>query len=210
MLEAFRFAEDWVRWIYGMTSSIFFSIIINGSPSKTFNPTHGIRQGDSLSLYLYIILAEGMERLLQKEVSGKKIQGIRLEEEVDPATHLHFVYNNLLMGVPTIKEGRSIRHVLEIYKEASDTIINLSKSQFFFFNTSIHVQRNIARILGFQRESIPSKYLGAPLIDKAIRNTSWKDDPGGYWWPPTCSKFQLAHLDIFRFNTFICNGEISL
>jgi hypothetical protein len=46
-------------------------------------------------------------------------------------THLHFVDENLLMGVPTIKEARAIRHMLDIYKEASSTIINLSKSHFF-------------------------------------------------------------------------------
>jgi hypothetical protein len=175
MLEAFGFAEEWVCWIYGIISSVFFSILINGSPSKTFNPMQGIRQGDPLSPYLYIILVEGLGRLLQKEVTEKKIQGIRLQEEVDPVTHLQFFDDNLLMGVPTVKEARAIRCVLDIYKEASGTIINLSKSQFFFFNTPIHVQRNIARILGFQRASLPSKYLGAPLIDKAIWNTSWQE-----------------------------------
>jgi hypothetical protein len=33
-------------------------------------------------------------------------------------------------------------------------------------------------------------------------------DPGGYWWSPTCSKFQLAHLDSFQFNTFLSNGTL--
>jgi hypothetical protein len=98
MLEAFGFAEEWVRWIYGLISSVFFSILVNGSPSKTFNPTRGIRQGDPLSPYLYIILVEGLGRLLQKVVIEKKIQGIKLQEEVDPVTHLQFVDDNLLMG----------------------------------------------------------------------------------------------------------------
>jgi hypothetical protein len=35
-------------------------------------------------------------------------------------------------------------------------------------------------------------------------------NPGGYWWPPTCSKFQLAHIDSFHFNMFLRNGDISL
>jgi len=60
MLEAFSFVEDWVRWILGLVSSVFFSILINGSLSKNFNPTRGIHQVDPLSPYLYIILAEGM------------------------------------------------------------------------------------------------------------------------------------------------------
>jgi hypothetical protein len=64
MLEAFSFAEEWVRWILGLVSTTFFSILINGSPSKNFNPSRGLRQGDPLSPYLYIILAEGLGRLI--------------------------------------------------------------------------------------------------------------------------------------------------
>jgi len=56
--------------------------------------------------------------LLQKEATEKKIQGIRLGEEVVPVTHLHFFDNNLIMGVPIDKESIAIRHVLDIYKEA--------------------------------------------------------------------------------------------
>jgi hypothetical protein len=43
-----------------------------------------------------------------------------------------------------------------------------------------------------------------------IRPFKYPYDSDGYWWPPTCFKFQLAHLDSFQFNTFICNGEIYL
>jgi hypothetical protein len=39
--RGFHFAEDWVHWILGLVSSSFFSILINGSPSKTFNPIKG-------------------------------------------------------------------------------------------------------------------------------------------------------------------------
>jgi len=92
----------------------------------------GIRQGHPLSPYLHIILAEGMGILLQNVVSEKKIQGIKLQEEVDPVTHLQFFDDNLLMGAPTIKEARSIKSMLNIYKEASGIVINLSKYQFFF------------------------------------------------------------------------------
>jgi hypothetical protein len=53
--------------------------------------------------------------------------------------------------------------------------INLVKSQIFFFNMPIQVQLHITRLLGFTRSSLPSKYLGIPLIDKPLRNTSWED-----------------------------------
>jgi hypothetical protein len=48
------------------------------------------------------------------------------------------------------------------------------KSQIFFFNTPPPIQRHITEILGFRRSSLPSKYLGIPLIDNALRNSSWE------------------------------------
>jgi len=53
--------------------------------------------------------------------------------------------------------------------------VNLSKSQIFFFNTPIQIQRHIMQLLGFTRSVLPSKYLGIPLIDNLLRNTSWED-----------------------------------
>jgi hypothetical protein len=53
-------------------------------------------------------------------------------------------------------------------------------------------------------------FWGLSTILGADRGTMEESDLGGYWWPPTCSKFQLAHLDNFQFNTFLYNGEISL
>jgi len=49
--------------------------------------------------------------------------------------------------------------------------VNLSKSNIFLFNTNISIQRNIAKILGFQRDSLPSKYLGVPLTAKPLHKS---------------------------------------
>eukprot|EP00253_Pinus_taeda_P003861 PITA_03861 len=46
--------------------------------------------------------------------------------------------------------------------------VNLTKSKIFFFNTNIAIQNNITKILGFQRDSLPSKYLGIPLTSKPL------------------------------------------
>jgi len=64
MLLAFDFNPTWTRWIMNPISSPNFSILLNGSPSKPFHPSCGIRQGDPLSHFLFVLMAEGLSRLL--------------------------------------------------------------------------------------------------------------------------------------------------
>jgi len=86
-----------------LISSNFFSILVNNFPSKNFNPSRGVRKRDPLSRYLYIILAEGLGRLIHKMMTDRKLQGIKLQESIDPVSHLQFVGGNLLMGAPIAK-----------------------------------------------------------------------------------------------------------
>jgi hypothetical protein len=78
------------------------------------------------------------------------------------------------MGTPTVWEANSLLAILQTFSEASGMDCNKDKSQNFFFNMPPLIQRHIAEILGFHRSSLLSKYLGIPLIDNALRNSSWE------------------------------------
>jgi hypothetical protein len=66
-----------------------------------------------------------------------------------------------------VKEVKSYKIILDEFGEASGVEINHSKSMIYFFNTNPTIQRNLANILGFERKTLPTKYLGIPLMDRA-------------------------------------------
>jgi len=70
VLKSFGFDQRWINWISSMVSSHVFSIILNGSPSHTFNPSCGLFQGDSISPFIFIIVAEGLGRYLKNEAKS--------------------------------------------------------------------------------------------------------------------------------------------
>jgi len=80
----------------------------------------------------------------------------------------------MLQGIPRVKEATTYKKVLNLFALASRTEVNLSKSKIFFFNTNIVVKKNISKIMGFQRDSLPSKYLGVPLTTKPILKSIWE------------------------------------
>jgi hypothetical protein len=91
-----------------------------------------------------------------------------------PISHSQFVDDTLLMGSPTVHEANSLLEILQTFSDTSCLDCNKDKSQIFFFNMPLPIQCHISVILGFNRSSLPSKYLGIPLIDNALRNSSWE------------------------------------
>jgi hypothetical protein len=64
ILATFRLSLTWIKWVKNLVSSTFFYVLVNGSLTPLFNPSHGIYQIDHISLFLFIHLAEELGRCL--------------------------------------------------------------------------------------------------------------------------------------------------
>lgn len=77
ILKAFGFADEWIQWVMSCVTTTSFSVLINGDHTELFGASRGLRQGDPLSPYLFILLAKGLGRLIKHNVGLGIIQGWR-------------------------------------------------------------------------------------------------------------------------------------
>ena len=84
------FHERWVGLIMKCVSTVTYSIMVNGEQKGYIRPERGIRQGDPLSPYLFLICAEGLSALFRKAESDRLIRGISICRGRPRVSHLFF------------------------------------------------------------------------------------------------------------------------
>lgn len=139
ILMAFGFDHNLVRWVMALVSSSSFSILVNGSPSEVFIPSRGLRQGDPLSPFLFILMMEGLGRAIKQAKATGKIKGLQLIENGQALTHQQFVDDTMLQGIPKAKEASAYKYILDALSQASGMEVNLCKSKILFFDTNISI-----------------------------------------------------------------------
>lgn len=96
------FHEKWVALMMEYITTVSYSILINGEPSGTIHPNRGIKQGDPLSPYLFLLCTEGLHGLISHAASEGHIRGISICRSGPRLTHLFFVDDSLLFCRATI------------------------------------------------------------------------------------------------------------
>jgi len=64
IMQQMGFSEMWCSWIWECVYTASMSVIINGSPTKPFKIGRGLRQGDPLSSFLFVVGVEVLHKLL--------------------------------------------------------------------------------------------------------------------------------------------------
>ena len=115
-----------------MVSSPILSILLNDSHSEAFTPSRGLRKGDPLSPFLFILAAEGLGRLVKAQVSRDQLNRLRICGNDIPVSHQKFVDDVMLYGQAMLKEAQGVTKTLSEFSKASGTEINKENQKCFF------------------------------------------------------------------------------
>ena len=176
ILTKLGFHPTWINWIRICITSSSFSVLLNGSPYGFFTPERGLRQGDPLSPFLFILGSKVLSRLLIRQESHGFLSGIRIARTCAPISHLFFADDIILFAKATSVEAEVLKSVVDQYCKWSGQALNPAKCSIHFSkNSPSSVIQSICGIFHFKKASNSSKYLGLPLFFGKSKSAAFKD-----------------------------------
>ncbi|CAN6335307.1 unnamed protein product, partial [Urochloa humidicola] len=165
IMSKLGFSEGFVNLIMKCVESVKFSVRVNGHFSEMFSPNRGIRQGDPISPYLFLLCAEGLSSLLKFSGPNFLAKGIRVGVHAPWVSHLLFADDCLLFTRASARAGRRLMEILQVYQQGSGQMVNIQKSAIFFSdNCQDSAKEEMMQITGIGTEALSEKYLGLPII----------------------------------------------
>ncbi|KAL8111232.1 hypothetical protein AgCh_019083 [Apium graveolens] len=143
------FSERWIKWIMLCVTTVSYSISFQGSMVGPIMPGRGLRQGDPISPYLFLLCVEGLSLALKSAATRGIISGCCISNSAPSVTHLLFADDSFLFFKATSSESQAIKEVLNSYEAASGQAVNFQKSAVFFSaNVRRDKQEEIKQVLG--------------------------------------------------------------
>ena len=175
IMQKLGFDPRWVKLAMEIVTTASYSVFINGEPKGWITQSRGIRQGDPLSPYLFLLCAEGLSALLNKAVENRVINGIMSSQNGVCISHLLFADDSLLFCKATVGECQQLLSILGQYEAASGQAINRKKTSFFSKNTNPEIRRLIKQQLGARVMTNSDKYLSLPMTCGKSRVNTFKE-----------------------------------
>ena len=164
VMRKMGFNERWIGLIMVCVKTITYSIMFNGEPQGLIHPTRGIRQGDPLSPFLFLLCIEGLNGLIQHAASVGEIKGFSLCRLGPALAYLLFADDSLLFCRATGDECRKIMEILETYEGESSQKVNKNKTTIFFSkSTDEETKQEIKQAFGLKKLYILNNTSGCLL-----------------------------------------------
>nr|ABW81175.1 non-LTR retrotransposon transposase [Arabidopsis cebennensis] len=173
-LHAANLPSSWINWIMKCVKEPAMTVLWNGEKTESFIPSRGLRQGDPLSPYLFVLCLERLCHQIDLAVGTKEWKPISMSRGGPLLSHICFADDLILFAEASVAQIRVVRKVLEKFCIASGQKVSLEKSKIFF---SQNVHRDLEKFIsdesGIKSTKELGKYLGMPVLQKRINKDTF-------------------------------------
>ncbi|GJZ62103.1 putative RNA-directed DNA polymerase, eukaryota, reverse transcriptase zinc-binding domain protein [Tanacetum coccineum] len=173
VIEKIGFDINWRSWILGCLHNARSSILVNGSPTKEFKLFKGLRQGDPLSPFLFILAMEGLHSLTCKSEELGLIKGASVGRDNMSISHLMYADDVIFFGEWSWVNTQNLISMLHCFFLISGLKINVDKSNVLGVGVSDVETSLMARFIGCGVSKVPFKYLWVPVGCNMNRYVNW-------------------------------------
>ena len=164
MLIRVNLSLDIIDLIMSCVSTVSTSILFNGETLDPIFPSRGIRQGDLISPYLFILCMNYLGQLIEEKCNGNLWHPVKASQSGPALSHLFFVDDLILFAKANGVNSAAIRDVLDTFYSISGQMMSEAKSMVYFSpNVDRDTRESLCDILGFASTLFLGKYLGFPL-----------------------------------------------
>ncbi|KAL9659562.1 hypothetical protein QQ045_024369 [Rhodiola kirilowii] len=182
MLIQLGFGMDWVDKIMRYVSTVRYCLRVNESITTALSPQRGLRQGDPLSPYLFILCTEWLSCKLNAFHLSGRLTGLKIAIHAPSLTHLLYADDCLLFFKLRSNTASVISDLLHAYERVSGQVINYGKSELMLSpNVPIDLKEEVPRLLSIKLVACHEKYLGLPLLLKRKLGLNYTGIVDKFW-----------------------------
>ena len=149
IMQRIGFKDKWVSLIRMCVKTVSYSILISREPRGSITPTRGLRQGDPISPYLFLLCAEGLSAMIKRKERLGRLRGVSVKKGAPRISHIFFADDNLIFCRATDGDCAQIAEGLATYEKELGQKLNKEKTSLFFNkNMSKDIQERAKEIFG--------------------------------------------------------------
>lgn len=160
---------NFINIIWYCISSSTMKVLWNGEALDEFQPMRGIRQGDPISPYLFVLCIEHLFQPINIVVENSFWNPIKIARGAPKLSHLAFADDLLLFAEASKDQIEVIKCIMNLFCGSSDQKVSHGKTRIYFSN-SVGWQRkhHLSQLFGYNFTNDLGKYLGIPILHKKV------------------------------------------